>query len=383
MTCASHPITKDEGPTMAFHKLVRPLAVGISLLFAGVAVADDVVKPNTLTAKEITDGWILLFDGETTFGWKIDGDANVKDGSLVIGGSAKTIATLVPRLSEYDLRLEANGTGTLTFAYDGGSAGLGLTSQPTLIGYTVRIGKTTTESNLSTNPEGVLTRTGTVETPRPAEVRIEVAAGQTVTVRNAKAKPHGLRAFFNGKDLTGWKKFTGNPKQSRSEFSVTPAGELALKNGPGDLQSEKEFDDFVLQLECKTNGKGLNSGIFFRCLPGQYQQGYEAQIQNAYKDNDRTKPVDFGTGAIYRRVPARKVVSNDHEWFTMTVLALGPHIATWVNGCPVVNWTDERKPADNARNGLYTRKGPISIQGHDPTTDLLFRNIRIADLKAN
>ena len=65
----------------------------------------------------------------------------------------------------------------------------------------------------------------------------------------------------------------------------------------------------------------LNSGIFFRCIPDQYQNGYEAQIQNGFKDDDRTKPTDFGTGAIYRRVPARKVVSNDNEWFTMTVVA--------------------------------------------------------------
>jgi hypothetical protein len=38
--------------------------------------------------------------------------------------------------------------------------------------------------------------------------------------------------------------------------------------------------------------------------------------------------------------------------------------------------------ADNARQGCYLKKGPISIQGHDPTTDLLFRNIRIAELPA-
>src|SRR5579885_1076658 len=31
--------------------------------------AADEPKPNTLTPKEIADGWILLFDGETTFGW--------------------------------------------------------------------------------------------------------------------------------------------------------------------------------------------------------------------------------------------------------------------------------------------------------------------------
>ena len=82
----------------------------------------------------------------------------------------------------------------------------------------------------------------------------------------------------------------------------------------------------MLQFECKTLGNGLNSGIFFRCIPGQYQNGYEAQIQNAFRNDDRTKPVDFGTGAIYRRVAARKVVSNDNEWFTMTVVADGKHI---------------------------------------------------------
>src|SRR6266851_5650235 len=31
--------------------------------------AADEVKPNTLTPKEVEEGWILLFDGETTFGW--------------------------------------------------------------------------------------------------------------------------------------------------------------------------------------------------------------------------------------------------------------------------------------------------------------------------
>src|SRR6266702_6833859 len=33
------------------------------------AAAQEKAKPNTLTPKEIADGWILLFDGETTFGW--------------------------------------------------------------------------------------------------------------------------------------------------------------------------------------------------------------------------------------------------------------------------------------------------------------------------
>jgi hypothetical protein len=64
----------------------------------------------------------------------------------------------------------------------------------------------------------------------------------------------------------------------------------------------------------------------------------------------------------------------------MTVAAHGRHIATWVNGYQVADWTDDRKEADNARNGFKSGKGALSIQGHDPTTDLSFRNIRIQSL---
>ena len=57
---------------------------------------------------------------------------------------------------------------------------------------------------------------------------------------------------------------------------------------------------------------------------------------------------DFGTGAIYRRVPARKQTSQDNEWFTMTVVARGRHFATWVNGVQQVDWTDNRPAEKNA-----------------------------------
>ncbi len=63
----------------------------------------------------------------------------------------------------------------------------------------------------------------------------------------------------------------------------------------------------------------------------------------------------------------------------MTVIAQGKHFATWVNGYQTVDWIDDRKESENAREGCKTGKGHISIQGHDPTTDLSFRNIRIAE----
>jgi hypothetical protein len=191
-------------------------------------------------------------------------------------------------------------------------------------------------------------------------------------------EPILLEPLFSGVDLKGWKQYHGDDKRAKSKFTVTPEGWLNVKDGPGDLQTEQQFDDFLLQFECISNGKQLNSGIFFRCLPGQYQNGYEAQIHNGFVDNDRTKPKDYGTGAIYRRQKARKVVPNDFEWFSMTLIARGNHMATWVNGYQVTDFADTRPANDNPRNGSKTGKGPISIQGHDPTTNLSFRNIRIA-----
>src|ERR1700686_5639849 len=52
----------------------------------------DKPKPNTLTAKEIADGWILLFDGETTFGWDAEGKVAVAKGALLVPGRGASIS---------------------------------------------------------------------------------------------------------------------------------------------------------------------------------------------------------------------------------------------------------------------------------------------------
>ena len=109
--------------------------------------------------------------------------------------------------------------------------------------------------------------------------------------------------------------------------------------------------------------------------------GYESQIQNGILDDDRTKPMDAGTGAIFRRKNARYVAANDFEWFAKTIIAEGPHIATWVNGYLVTDWVDRRKADKNPRRGLRTEPGSIILQGHDPTTKFSFRNLRIVEMK--
>lgn len=284
---------------------------------------------STLSAKELK-----LFDGESAFGWDTKGDVVVKDKALHFGkGASITFKCPLP-------------AGTVSIS----------DADPSLITeYEHKAGEVFTYPAKGPVPDG-----------------------HKLTAINFT--PAGTKPIFNGKDLSGWKVFK-DEKREKSKFEVTKDGELRLTNGPGDLQTEAKYADFVLQLEFKTNGDALNSGVFFRCIPDQYQNGYECQINNKTIDGDKNKPADGGTGAIYRRQPARKIVANDKEWTHLTLIARGPTFATWVNGYPVCVWTDERPKDENPRKGLRLDAGHLSIQGHDATTDLLFRNIRVAEIK--
>jgi hypothetical protein len=196
-----------------------------------------------------------------------------------------------------------------------------------------------------------------------------------VAFRNIRLRPLGLKPLLNGKDLTGWR--VDETKEAKFDHA---GDELQIASGPGELETEAPYGDFVMQFDCFVEGDGLNSGVFFRCIPGDFANGYECQINNATIDGDPTKPKDAGTGAIYRRVNARRVVSKDRQWFTTTLTALGPHIAVWVNGQQVTDWTDDRLPHDNPRQGLRLAPGTIALQAHDPTTNLRFRHMNIAEL---
>jgi hypothetical protein len=383
------------------------------LLLPLAAPAWGADKGNTLTTTEAADGWLLLFGGESTYGWRSPNDSKwtVASGMLAPQAGKPGLLVTTAAFTDFELHFEyrtkLNSTAALLFGCDRNGKPAE-SAKPVPLTYrgdgwvrarVVVYGHRLTAAEFRTGFVGEGSKSAQVEGPSPPAGHLALS-GNGIVFRNIKLKPLSTKSIFNGKDLTGWKEYPGR----KSKFSVTKEGWLNIKNGPGDLQTEGQWADFVLQLDCISNGQHLNSGVFFRCIPGQYQQGYEAQIRNQFtkeprdytveeydpethkllgKKKVRSTAVDYGTGAIYRRVPARKEVAKDGEWFTLTVVANGRHLATWVNGQQVVDWTDNRPPKDNARNGCRLEKGPISLQGHDPTTDLSFRNFRIADLKKN
>jgi len=213
---------------------------------------------------------------------------------------------------------------------------------------------------------------------RPGPVRL----GSGVNVKSLLLKPAGLKATFNGRDMTGWNvlRHAKLPDDRQTNWSVSD-GALVAVGGPGAVELEERYGDFILQVEVRMRARLVNGGVFFRSVPGQFMNGYEAQLFNGCYDHDPLQPARYSTGAIDDRQLARRLVSRDGEPFTMTVVAVGPHIATWVNGAQMTDWTDTRSPHENPREGLRLKAGTIQFQAHDSETNIEFRRVSIAELK--
>ncbi len=365
----------------------------------------------TLSEKELADGWISLFDGQTLFGWKPHCEANfrVENGTIVVDEGDVGLLCTTTEFDNYvlqvDFRADA-GTNSGIFlrtaarptepGVDCHELNIAPPDNPFPTGSLVGEIKAseTAESTQWQTFEATIDQGHIVITLDGQQVceRTEsepIARGLIglqhnegkVEFRNIKLKPLLADAdrIFNGKDLAGWTEYP----DMDSEFTVTDEGYLNVKNGRGQLETKGQYGDFILQLECISNAKHLNSGIFIRCIPGDVMMGYESQIHNGFKDDDRTKPIDHGTGGFFKRQEARIVVAEDKAWFYKTIIAHGSHMAAWVNGMQVSDWTDDRAPHENPREGLRTAAGTIMIQGHDPTTDLSFRNLRARELAGN
>lgn len=371
---------------------------------------------NLLSPKEHAAGTLLLFDGKTTYGWESVGEAKweVADGEVRTTGDKPGFLVTTSEFADFQLSVDfkaAEGTNSGVFIRTAREP-----KDPAKDCYEINIAapgvsEYTTGSIVGRQKPNVPFPKGAFEehsgwvnmliTAEGNQITIEVG-GQKVTsfrddspnalrrgrialqankgavaFRNIKLTPRGQQKMKLDKDLSGWKVFPGK----MAEYTVTDKGELQVKNGPGMLEyTAAEYGDFVLSFEVLTKAPHLNSGVFFRLIPGEFTQGYECQIQNQVKDGDPAQPHDCGTGGFYRRSNARFVNGKDLEWTRITLMVHGPHMAAWVNGVQVSDWTDERKPDENPRKGLRTKPGTLSIQGHDPTTDILFRAFEIAEL---
>ncbi|MCP4642948.1 MAG: DUF1080 domain-containing protein [bacterium] len=331
--------------------------------------------------------WINLFDGATLFGWTAmgDGDWQVQNAHMVATKGGAAIRTTSP-FSDFELVAKVRATGgdarvcwcckgcasckdckscssckgPLATVKAGGSAW-----------HTVRILASGMTATCSVDGALVGESASTIKR-KPKPITISLTKDGKIEVAEVRLRPLGMASLFNRKDLTGWELIPNH----KSVFKAVN-GTINVTDGNGQLETSGLYKDFLLQIDVISNGTHLNSGVFFRGPKGVFWKGYESQVRNQWQGDDRTKPVDFGTGGLYGIQDARKVVPSDGEWFTKTVVCVGTHMAVWINGYQVSDFEDTRAEAadGNAKEGLVSKAGTIHLQGHDPTTNLSFTNI--------
>jgi hypothetical protein len=200
-------------------------------------------------------------------------------------------------------------------------------------------------------------------------VRLAVVA---LAVAGCARGPGGGRAdgwtpLFDGRTLAGWR-----ASEHPATFSVRD-GEIVVHGPRAHLFYEgpvmnHEFRDFELTADVLTK-PGANSGIFIRTAfqpAGWPSRGYEVQVNNSHTDWRRT-------GSLYAVQDVREA-GRDGEWFTIHTIVRGRRVRVLVDGRQVVDYTE---PADSATR---LTGGTIALQGHDPESEVHYRNVMVRPL---
>jgi hypothetical protein len=161
-------------------------------------------------------------------------------------------------------------------------------------------------------------------------------------------------ALFDGKTLDGW-------KVEKCEVEVRD-GCIFLKGGNGWMHTEKQYGDFVLELEWKAlKTEAFDSGVYIRAEERPEKANWPARNQiNLRQDL-------LGNIKEIKEAVARPEMAKPGEWNQMRVAVIGTTATLELNGKPA--WKID---------GLKRPRGYIGLQCEVPAGgQFLFRNIRI------
>jgi hypothetical protein len=213
-------------------------------------------------------------------------------------------------------------------------------------------------------------------------------------VLGAAPDREGWVNLFDGTTLAGWRTLRGTPIQGwAAEDGVLRFSPSGKKGGNMSLYTEKEYGDFILQLEWKVAPRG-NSGIKYRMAwYGKQYLGPEFQLlDDGKRSKENPKGMKGATGSLYDVVPpypAAWEVKPAGQWNTVKIVARGKHVEHWLNGKKVVEVDLASEAFKKAvgqskfrsRKGFAQNpKGRIMLQDHGG--GVWFRNVRIKELPA-
>ena len=158
--------------------------------------------------------------------------------------------------------------------------------------------------------------------------------------------------LFNGKDLTGWKIYG-------TEKWYVQDGLLVCESGPdkgyGYLATEKFYKNFDLTVEFLQEANG-NSGVFFRStIEGTKISGWQCEV--APKGHDTGGIYEsYGRGWLKQIEDEKENILKENQWNKLRIKVVGDKVQTWLNGQPMVDFSDEK---------IGKGEGSIALQIHD------------------
>jgi hypothetical protein len=195
------------------------------------------------------------------------------------------------------------------------------------------------------------------------------------------AQEEGFTPLFNGRDLSGWVNVNGAP-----ETWTVRDGMLHCDGVPtGALRTEKQYENFVLDLEWRHLTPGGNAGVFIWAgplsAPGQpFLRAIEVQVlDHAYGKSDwftthgdvfpihGSSMEPFGRHKGQRSFPSEERSKGSPEWNHYRIECVNGMISLSVNGKQVTT-------VKNAR----PRKGYFVLESEG--SPIQFRNLRIMPL---
>ena len=191
----------------------------------------------------------------------------------------------------------------------------------------------------------------------------------------------GWQPLFDGKSLDGWRA-SENASSWRVESGTIvasgPRSHLFYVGG----KEQPTFRNFELEAEVMTR-PGANSGIYFHTAwqeSGWPAKGFEVQINNTYAGDENYRERKK-TGSLYGLRNVYGQLVEDGKWFTMRITVRGKQVQVMVNDVLTVDYVEPAPPAvDGDYKDRVLGAGTFALQGHDPKSTVMFRNIRVKRL---
>ena len=185
----------------------------------------------------------------------------------------------------------------------------------------------------------------------------------------------GWISLFDGKSFEGWKANEKPDTFKVEDGKIIVNGDRAHLFYVGPVKNHN-FKNFELKLDIMTFPKA-NSGVYFHTEwldMGFPRKGYEVQVNNSHGDPKRTAGL-YGVKDNY------DAVAKDEEWFTMHIIVQGKHVITKVNGKTIVDFTEpDATEAANRNAARRISSGTFALQGHDPGSQIHYKNILVKPL---